>query len=111
MIKQLNTNIPKVHFNGNCEKNCLYTVLSVRFPAIENAEMLLFNLDIAGIAASGGSACTSGSDKGSHVLQAIGVDVTCPSIRFSFSKYNKIEEIDYTVTKLKELFTVKKEVA
>ncbi|MEO6902907.1 MAG: cysteine desulfurase family protein [Bacteroidia bacterium] len=111
MINQLKTYIPNVQFNGNCDKNCLYTVLSVRFPAIENAEMLLFNLDIAGIAASGGSACTSGSDKGSHVLQAIGVDATSPSIRFSFSKYNKIEEIDYTVAKLKELFTVKKEVA
>lgn len=106
MVEQLKENIPGVEFNGACLKNCLYTVLNVRFPHTENAEMLLFNLDIAGIAASGGSACSSGSDVGSHVLRGIGSDVTRPSVRFSFSKYNTKEEIDYTVAKLKELFTV-----
>lgn len=106
MVEQLKEHIPGVEFNGACLKNCLYTVLNVRFPHTENAEMLLFNLDIAGVAASGGSACSSGSDVGSHVLRGIGCDVTCPSIRFSFSKYNTKEEIDYTVAKLKELFAV-----
>jgi cysteine desulfurase len=106
MIEQLKANIPAIEFNGSCQKNCLYTVLNVRFPHTENAEMLLFNLDIAGIAASGGSACTSGSDIGSHVLKGIGADVTRPAVRFSFSKYNTKEEIDYTVSKLKELFVV-----
>ncbi len=106
MIAQLKLAIPEIEFNGNCQQNCLYTVLSVRFPHTENAEMLLFNLDIAGIAVSGGSACTSGSDVGSHVLYGIGADVTRPSVRFSFSKYNTKEEIDYTVSKLKELFVV-----
>lgn len=106
MVEQLKSSIPEIEFNGNCQNNCLYTVLSVRFPYTENAEMLLFNLDIAGIAVSGGSACTSGSDVGSHVLHGIGADVTRPSVRFSFSKYNTKEEVDYTVSKLKELFLV-----
>lgn len=104
MIEQLKVTIPEIEFNGTCNQNCLYTVLNVRFPHTENAEMLLFNLDIAGIAVSGGSACTSGSDVGSHVLHGIGADVTRPSVRFSFSKYNTKEEVDYTVSKLKELF-------
>jgi cysteine desulfurase len=67
------------------------------------ADMMLFNFDIAGISAPGGSACSSGSDIGSHVLTAIGGDPTRPSVRFSFSKYNTKEEVDYTVSKLKEL--------
>ena len=108
MITQLKSAIPAIEFNGTCTENCLYTVLSVRFPHTENAEMLLFNLDIAGIAASGGSACTSGSDVGSHVLHGIGADVTRPSVRFSFSKYNTKAEVDYTVNKLKELFVINK---
>ena len=106
MVEQLKAQIPVIEFNGACQDNCLYTVLSVRFPHTENAEMLLFNLDIAGISASGGSACTSGSDIGSHVLRGMGCDVTRPSVRFSFSKYNTKAEVDYTVSKLKELFTV-----
>lgn len=106
MVEQLKKHIPAIEFNGSCLTDCLYTVLNVRFPHTDNAEMLLFNLDIAGIAASGGSACTSGSDIGSHVLRGIGADVTRPAVRFSFSKYNTKEEIDYTVSKLKELFAV-----
>ena len=104
MVQQLKENIKGVEFNGSCLDNCLYTVLSVRFPRTDNAEMFLFNLDIAGIAASGGSACTSGSDKGSHVLEGIGADVTRPSVRFSFSKYSTKEEVDFTVGQLKELY-------
>jgi cysteine desulfurase len=107
MIKQLEENIPQVEFNGDCKNNSLYTVLNVLFPPTENAEMLLFNLDIAGIAASGGSACTSGSDQGSHVLRGINSDMSRPSIRFSFSKYTTKEEIDFCVSKLKEMFLVK----
>jgi cysteine desulfurase len=107
MIEKLKEAIPNVEFNGSCQNNCLYTVLNVRFPHTDNAEMLLFNLDIAGVAASGGSACTSGSDIGSHVLRGIGADVTRPAVRFSFSKYNTKEEVDYAVSKVKELFVVK----
>ena len=106
MVEQLTVNIPSIEFNGACQINCLYTVLNVRFPHTENAEMLLFNLDIAGIAASGGSACTSGSDVGSHVLRGIGLDVTRPAVRFSFSKYSTKTEVDYVISKLKELFLV-----
>ncbi len=107
MIDQLKSSISGIEFNGSCNKDCLYTVLNVRFPKTENAEMLLFNLDIAGVCASGGSACTSGSNQGSHVLRGIGSDIERPSIRFSFSKYTTKDEIDYTVSKLKELFAVK----
>jgi cysteine desulfurase len=107
MIEQLEKNIPGVEFNGDAKVSSLYTVLNVRFPHTENAEMMLFNLDIAGIAASGGSACTSGSNQGSHVLRNIGSDMNRPSIRFSFSKYNTKEEIDFCISKLKEIFLVK----
>ena len=107
MIEQLKANIAGVSFNGTATENSLYTVLNVHFPPTENAEMLLFNLDIMGIAASGGSACTSGSNQGSHVLRGIQVDQTRPSIRFSFCKYTTKEEIDYTIQKLKELFQSK----
>ncbi len=104
MVEQLKANIKGVEFNGSCLTKSLYTVLSVSFPPTENSEMFLFNLDIAGIAASGGSACTSGSSKGSHVLSAIGGDTSRPSVRFSFCKHSTKEEVDYTVAKLKELF-------
>jgi len=68
--------------------------------------MLLFNLDIAGISASGGSACSSGTDIGSHVLGAIGANPNRPSVRFSFSKYNTKEEIDYVVARVADFFPV-----
>jgi len=106
MMEQLKEAIPRVKFNGDVE-NGLYTVLNVSFPPSDISEMLLFNLDIEGIAASGGSACSSGSDIGSHVLSGVGADPNRPAVRFSFSKYNTKEEIDYTVSKLKELFPVK----
>jgi cysteine desulfurase len=82
-------------------------VLNCCFPNHPDGEMLLFNLDICGIAASGGSACSSGSDVGSHVLKGIGADMSRPSVRFSFSKYNTLAEVDYVVEKLGELFAVK----
>jgi cysteine desulfurase len=106
MIQQLEKNLPGVQFNGDAKGSSLYTVLNVCLPPTENAEMLVFNLDINGIAASAGSACSSGSNVGSHVLRSIGTDMSRPSVRFSFSKYTTKEEIDYTVTKLKELFPV-----
>ena len=107
MIQTLEKNIPGVEFNGDAKGSSLYTVLNVLLPSNENAEMMLFNLDIHGIAASGGSACTSGSNQGSHVLRNIGSDQTRPSVRFSFSKLNTKEEIDCAITKLKDFSTVK----
>lgn len=109
MMEQLEKNIHGIEFNGDAKGSSLYTVLNVLFPptAKANAEMMLFNLDISGIAASGGSACTSGSNQDSHVLRGIGSDMNRPSIRFSFSKYNTKEEIDFCIEKLKEIFLVK----
>jgi cysteine desulfurase len=108
MKAQLIEGIPGVEFNGETDEgDSLYTVLNVSFPETDIADMLLFNLDIAGISASGGSACSSGTDIGSHVLTGIGASSTRPSVRFSFSKYNTREEIDFVVNKLRELFTVK----
>ncbi len=107
MINQLVESIPGINFNGETDPaKSLYTVLNVQFPEMEMADMLLFNLDIAGISASGGSACSSGSDIGSHVLTAIGASSSRPSVRFSFSKYNTKEEVDYTVAKVRELCLV-----
>ena len=104
MIQQLKANIPGVEFNGETDpEKSLYTVLNVSFPCTDLADMMLLNLDIAGISASGGSACSSGTDIGSHVLNAIGSQASRPSVRFSFSKFNTREEIDHTVAKLREL--------
>ena len=106
MIEKFKTEMPEVEFYAKCTDmdNSLYTVLSVNFPVTKIAEMLLFNLDIMGISCSGGSACSSGSSSGSHVLTAIVPNSMRPGVRFSFSKYNTKEEIDYTIEKLKGLF-------
>ena len=106
MINKLRSEIPGVNFYGNCANidNSLYTVLSVSFPEHSASEMLLFNLDILGISCSGGSACASGSTKGSHVLSTIDPDSRRTGIRVSFSKYNTIDEIDFTINKIKEIF-------
>ncbi len=104
MIKQLEVAFPGVSFNGDAKGSSLYTVLNVCLPKTDKAEMLLYSLDIAGIAVSAGSACTSGSDMGSHVLQGIGCDMSRPSLRFSFSKYNTLEEVDYCIENLKKIY-------
>ena len=103
-ISELQKVIPDIIFNG-CSSDInksSYTILNVRFPVEDN--MLLFSLDMAGIAASGGSACQNGSNKGSHVLSEIldEKEVDKTSIRFSFSKYTTKEEIEKTIIKLKE---------
>ncbi|MDB5221444.1 MAG: cysteine desulfurase [Chitinophagaceae bacterium] len=103
MTQQLEKNIPSVVFNGDHLGKSLYTVLNVSFPKSDRSEMLLFNLDIHNICASGGSACTSGADTGSHVIRAISNNPDHVTVRFSFSKYNTAEEIDYVVETLKEL--------
>lgn len=108
MIEKLENEIPGVKFNGDINPDkSLYTVLNVSFPTSEMGEMLLFNLDIAGISASGGSACSSGSNVGSHVLTNINSDPGRPAVRFSFCKNNTKEEIDLVVEKLKDFFLVK----
>lgn len=106
MIEKLKAAIPDVGFNGDCEnpEKSLYTVLNICLPPSENNDMLLFNLDLKGISASGGSACSSGATTGSHVLAALNTDPARGSVRFSFSKYNTPEEIDYTVEQLAEMY-------
>ena len=112
-IDRLRETIPNVAFNGTSDSmdESLYTVLNVSLPPCEMAGMLLFHLDLHGIAASGGSACSAGSSIGSHVLTAIGADPNRPAIRFSFSKYNTHEEVDFAIEKLAALYTPKQEMA
>ena len=108
MLEKLKTEIPDVLFNGDTtDTGSNFKVLSVSLPPNEKAELTLFNLDMAGIAASGGSACSSGSEKGSHVLEGIVADPKRKAVRFSFSKYNTTEEIDYAVDVLKQMLSVK----
>ena len=106
MIKKLQTELNDVQFYGKCTDldNSLYTVLSCHFPETDISEMLLFNLDILGVACSGGSACVSGGSKSSHVLSGINSEIKRPGIRFSFSKYNTKQDIDFAIDQLKSLF-------
>ena len=99
---QLESSIPGIVFNGDPDGESTYTVLSVGFPQNDKTDMLLFKLDIRNICASGGSACSSGANQGSHVIAALKKEPQS-TIRFSFSKYNKIEDIDTLVANLKEL--------
>jgi len=105
MIASLKDRIPGVTFNGESENldKSLYTVLNVSLPESDDNDMLLFGLDIKKISVSGGSACTSGTDIGSHVLTAIGANPKRGAIRFSFSKFTTVEEIDYTIDCLSEI--------
>jgi cysteine desulfurase len=104
--QRLQDTIDGVAFNGlsGDMEHSLYTVLNVSLPATEISDMLLFNLDIEGISVSGGSACASGTDIGSHVLQGIGADENRPSVRFSFSKFTTEAEVDYAAKVLASLF-------
>src|ERR1700729_1671037 len=103
MMEQLKKQLKGISFNGDPLGRSLYTVLSVSFPKTEKSEMLLFNLDINQICASGGSACTSGAEQGSHVIRAINNNPNQVTVRFSFSKHNTREEVDAVVKKLAEL--------
>ena len=106
-IARLKAEIQDVRFNGLSERadHSLYTVLSVSLPPSAISEMLLFNLDISKIAASGGSACSSGAQTGSHVLDALGCDPDRATVRFSMSKMNTAAEVDYAVTALAKLYS------
>ncbi|HVU98531.1 MAG TPA: cysteine desulfurase family protein [Puia sp.] len=103
MMEQLKKQLKGISFNGDPLGRSLYTVLSVSFPKTEKSEMLLFNLDIHHICASGGSACTSGVEQGSHVIRAINNNPNQVTVRFSFCKHNTKEEIDVVVKQLKDL--------
>jgi cysteine desulfurase len=103
MIEQLQQQIKGVQFNGDYNGQSLYTVLNVSFPKTEKSEMILFNLDMQGICVSGGSACSSGADVGSHVIRAINNNPNLVPVRFSFCKHNTKEEVDDVIRKLKDL--------
>ena len=102
MQSQLIKNFPDLAFNGNPQKG-MYHVLSVLFPDSPKSELIIPNLDIAGISASGGSACTSGAESESHVLKAINPTEMRKTVRFSFSSLNTMEEIDHTISVLKNV--------
>ncbi len=103
MYDELKKNIPQLSFNGDVTGDSLYTVLSVNFPKSDKSELLLFNLDIQNICASIGSACASGVEEGSHVINALNPASENITVRFSFSKYNTKEEVDVVVGKIKSL--------
>lgn len=105
MIEKLLEHIPDMKFNGFTNEKALYTVLNCSFPSHPQGMMFLYKLDIAGICASAGSACSSGSNVGSHVLKAIKAPEDRHAIRFSFSKYNTKEEIDYVVNVMSEIYS------
>jgi cysteine desulfurase len=106
-IGELKQHFKGIEFNGQSEseRDSTYTILNVRFP--KDYAMLLFNLDLKGIAVSGGSACQSGSNMGSHVLHEIlsETEAAKTSVRFSFSKLNTLQEIDYTIQTLIKLIS------
>ena len=94
----------RIDFNGETSpEKSLYTVLNVCFPADVCNSMLLFSLDIHGIAASGGSACSSGSNQGSHVLAELPHQENCQSVRFSFSRFNTQEDVEFTIEKIRSI--------
>jgi cysteine desulfurase len=107
MMERLRAHFSDLAFNGDTTPSgSLYTVLNVCFPPTEKASMLLFTLDLKGVAVSGGSACTSGATKGSHVLEGIGADMSRPNVRFSFSIYTTKEEIDFALEQVFSSFAV-----
>ena len=108
MIEKLKTNIPGVDFHGASADfdRSLYTVLNVCLPESDENDMVLFNLDLQGISASGGSACSSGASTGSHVLGALYPGSKRGAVRFSFSKFNTADEVDYAAAKLAELYKI-----
>ncbi len=105
MCRRITETFPQAVCNGDMAGSSLYTVLNVSFPKTDKSEMLLFNLDMAGICVSGGSACSSGASSVSHVIKALynGKSETLVPIRFSFSRHNTKEEVDAVIEKLKEL--------
>jgi len=104
MAGMLRERIPGLEFNGDIGPDSLYTVLNVLLPESDASDMALFKLDIQGIAASGGSACSSGSNVGSHVIGALRPGTLRSSVRFSFSRFNTPDEIDHAVDILAKMF-------
>lgn len=105
MIERLRNYFDDVAFHGDVRPEySLYTVLNVCFPKTDKSSMLLFTLDLKGVAVSGGSACSSGSAKGSHVLEGIRADMSRPNVRFSFSRFTTRAEIDFAMEQVQAVF-------
>jgi cysteine desulfurase len=105
MVEELKKSFSDIAFHGETDpERSLYTVLNVCFPRTEKAGMLLFTLDLKGVAVSGGSACSSGATKGSHVLEGIAADMSRPNVRFSFSRYTTKEEVNYALEQVRAVF-------
>lgn len=103
MAEQLSSQFEGITFNGDWNGDSLYTVLNVSFPRDEHSDMLLMNLDIEGICASGGSACSSGASLGSHVIRCVAPESNGVPVRFSFCKHNTKKEIDTVLQKVKSI--------
>ncbi len=103
MMEAIKEAVPEASFNGDVGPDSLYTVLNIHFPDDGKGEMLIYNMDIEGIACSGGSACSSGSNKGSHVIEALYPGRTGANLRFSFSKFNTAAEVDRAVEVLQRI--------
>lgn len=100
MLKMLTEKIASLQFHGDTAEDSLYTVLNASFPINDKTEMLSINLDVAGICVSGGSACSSGAEGGSHVIKAVYPHESRVPVRFSFSKHNTFEEVETVVNKI-----------
>ena len=94
-----------IQFIGDTEGGN-FKILNVSFPPSPKSELMLFNLDISGISASGGSACSSGAEGGSHVLDALAIDPSRKCIRFSFSHLNTEADVLFLLEKLKKMTPV-----
>lgn len=105
MARQLEEYFPEIRFNGDLYGQSLYTILNVSFPKSLRSDMILINLDIHGVCASGGSACNSGADLGSHVIKAIRADPDQVPVRFSFSDQNTLQEVDQVIQILGTILT------
>lgn len=105
MISELKKMFSTVYFHGETDpSNSLYTVLNVCLPPTDKSGMLLFTLDLKGVAVSGGSACSSGANKGSHVLEGISADMSRPNVRFSFSRYTKLDDVKFALAQLASIY-------
>lgn len=94
---------PNIKIVGSTQGPSHYKVLNVLFPPDKKTDLILMNLDIHGISVSGGSACSSGADAGSHVMEAIGIEPGWNTIRFSFSKFNEMTDVERVLSEIKQI--------